>query len=361
MCGSKENLDPQLILLDCINKLPCLETLYLSAKCGTLTQILPCIIKKLSKTLIRFRCLFRRTYNRSSTSVSLQSMRCLSYTNLQIIQINCPDQFASVEPIVLNLPASLKLFIVDNIIPEVDEIENIFNTLMPVVDKSYAIEILDHDVIDSSSFDKIAVPEQLTVHFSIWELLNHPTILEAFLHIFTRHPLNNVRSLNFDENRTVEHYGEDNLLPLHHCVPSLECLIHCGPNVDNHSSLINLKELTINAAYAHRLEGVFSVRKLTLSDGPISTNRLDRLLQEYCQWPNLTDISFELDNLDLQALNDLSEVIDKNLNLKNVEIRNLNELFSSMMKMSDRSASILGAAGLSRGVYMLKSKLAAIK
>eukprot|EP01083_Nonionella_stella_P094244 264355_1 len=339
MCGSKENLDPQLIL-DCINKLPCLETLYLSAKCGTLTQILPCIIKKLSKTLIRFRCLFRRTYNRSSTSVSLQSMRCLSYTNLQIIQINCPDQFASVEPIVLNLPASLKLFIVDNIIPEVDEIENIFNTLMPVVDKSYAIEILDQDVINSSSFDKIAVPEQLTVHFSIWELLNHPTILEAFLHIFTRHPLNNVRSLNFDENRTVEHYGEDNLLPLHHCVPSLECLIHCGPNVDNHSSLINLKELTIHAAYAHRLAGEFSVRKLTLSneqisDRRVSTTTLDSLLQN-CQWPNLTDISFEIDNAkDSRTLKALAKVIGKHPNLKNVEIRNLNRPFSSIMSMSD--------------------------
>eukprot|EP01083_Nonionella_stella_P264198 896557_1 len=335
--GSNANFDPQLIL-DCINKLPCLETLYLYVSSNTLNQFQPQIVDKLSKTLVRLWYTFCCV---NSEPLSVETIRCLSCTNLQIFRINIADNFVDVRSIVSNLPVSLKLCIVDIDVrnmsrPVTQSLGNVFNMLLPVLNNSYAIEILDSDIMHSSTFHELAVPEKLTFHFSIFCLKYRDSFLEPFLRSFRQHPLANVRSLNFEEHE----YRETNQPTIHQCFPNLECLVHRGPNVGNHSALINLKELTIHAAYAHRLAGEFSVRKLTLSneqisDRRVSTTTLDSLLQN-CQWPNLTDISFEIDNAkDSRTLKALAKVIGKHPNLKNVEIRNLNRPFSSIMSMSD--------------------------
>eukprot|EP01083_Nonionella_stella_P264197 896556_1 len=318
-------------MLACIAKLPCLETLCLTVNPDTLSQIQEQINNKLSTTLKRLMYYFHPFYARRT----IRSPQCLSFTNLQILRISYRGHFPNLNSLVSNLPVSLKLFIVDVDIraleyPVVEDLANIFNMLLPVLNKSYSIEILDEGIIPST-FHELAIPDNLTVQFSIMRARREYNVLEMFLHTFRQHAFDNVISLNFEE----QGWREPNLSTIHQCFPNLQYLIHRGRSVGNHSALVNLKELTIHGDYAYRLAGEFSVRKLTLSDQRVSTATVDSLLQN-CQWPNLTDISFEIDNAkDSRTLKALAKVIGKHPNLKNVEIRNLNRPFSSIMSMSD--------------------------
>eukprot|EP01083_Nonionella_stella_P205461 748168_1 len=335
-------------ILECIKKLPSLETLSLVVNLETLNLVLPDIIDKLSKTLTRFSYNTNTPYVTAITPLSTQNLRLLSYTNLQIIQINFVDH------IVPNLPASLKLFIIDMYDVQC-HLENTLDKMSSVLNRSYAIEIVHRNYIKFSLFHELSVPEKLTVRFSIKVLnpLNFATnVLDWLLYSSKQHPLNSLKSLRLDP-----HYGPSNTEapPIHQCFPNLERLSHYGSNVEHISDLANLKELTIESAFTDQLVGEFSVEKLTVVDGRISPSELESLLQD-CQWPNLTDISFQLEDIGPNALFSLSKVIDKHPNLKNVEIQNFDELFSSMISMSDRSVSILGVGRLNREIHNLMFK-----
>eukprot|EP01083_Nonionella_stella_P205460 748167_1 len=176
-------------ILECIKKLPSLETLSLVVKLESLNLILPDIIDNLSKTLTRFQYIKPRAA--TVTPLSAQSLRLLSYTNLQIIRINFVDQ------IVPNLPASLKLLIID--INRSVNLENIFDKMLPVLNRSYAIEIVHRNNIKYQSFHELCVPEILTVRFAFigWNPFE-PTILDRLLYVFKQNSLNSVKSLTLD-------------------------------------------------------------------------------------------------------------------------------------------------------------------
>eukprot|EP01083_Nonionella_stella_P067082 177188_1 len=344
--------DAQLIL-DCIQKLPDLESLCLFVRLETFDQILPHIIDKLSKTLTRF--WYSKSKLSISTSLSIHSIRSLRHTKLQIIRIGYLGTSSGVvEQMVTNLPASLKLFILD-----VNDVwlGNLFDSLLPVLDKSYAIKLLDEGTMKYSTFiHELTVPEKLTVHLAIKGLAFDSRVLQSVLKICSERPLNNVKSLNLEEPHDCQEYELQAwafLPPIHECFPNLERLIHCGTHVNHHCYLANLKELSIHAAYTHRLNGAFSVCTLTLSHIAILPGTVVSLLNN-CHWPNLTGISFELEHVDTESLEALSEAVLKHLDLKNVEVRNLNSVCGPMLVLSDRYLVALGVRRFDRELYNIR-------